>query len=497
MLTSPHLKANEFRPNIFIYDASLPYCKRQVGVYGMHADKNKPTFNYRNDEAIPGIGSGRKLRQPVGIALILILVTGLLMGCQIFNIDNVRPAVNSETGNTSLPSNETQGLDKSQAAQLENAEVLPTSTPTPQTPEWSEIDAGDGPTLTWRPANISGVHQSNYQNPGLYGFGGPLLFDGERFYLLSNNGVFASSDGESWSDTGFRLPGTGASWVDVAAWKGMMVVATALPEILTWDRESDSTFQFSPPISQDGNTDILSAVAVGPQGALVVYFRRHMSSMYVEAAFISSNGRDWTEVNADPFNSGQFGSVVAFNDGFLYRQRSGAFWYSGDGHTWAEWFPDSPAGQERIPTGMTVWEGSVLAHPDSAFTGPSISMGPYSLLRADGMHQLPESGLPPLEGTYIGWGGEISAGPIGIVTAFGWDPHVLTEQWNYGCCEEGQSIGVTEFSTDGVNWTRRLLPEEINFVQGLAAGSDRVLMLGFSWDHNPEPVLWIGFPESN
>jgi hypothetical protein len=463
----------------------------------MSAEKKKTKLKNKNEEAISGAGSGRKQRNRVGIAVILILITGLFMGCQIFNIDNVRPAVNSKTGHTSLPSNETLGLDESQAAQLESTEVFPRSLPTTQTPDWREIEVGDGPTLTWRPANISGVNQPNYQNVDLFGFGGPLLFDGERFYLLSNDGVFASSDGESWSDTDFRLPGTGVSWVDVAAWEGMMVVATDLPEILTWNSESDSTFRFSPPISQDGNTDILSAVAVGPQGALVVYFRSHMSSMYVEAAFTSSNGRDWTKVNVDPFNSGQFGGVVAFNDGFLYRQRLGAFWYSGDGHTWAKWLADSPADQERIPTGMTAWEGSVLAHPDSAFTGPSISMGPYSLLRADGMHQLPESGLPPLEGTYIGWGGEISAGPIGIVTAFGWDPHVLTEQWNYGCCEEGQSIGVTEFSTDGVNWTRRLLPEEINFVQGLAAGSDRVLMLGFSWDHNPEPVLWIGFLESN
>jgi hypothetical protein len=461
----------------------------------MSAEKEKTKLKNRNGEAITGIGSGRKRRQRVGIALILILVTGLFMGCQIFNIDNVRPSVNSKTGHTSLPSNETLGLDESQVAQLENTEVFPTSLPTTQTPDWSEIEAGDGPTLTWLPAKIFGVNQPSYQDASL--FGGPLLFDGERFYLLSNSGVFASSDGESWSDTGFRLPGTGASWVDAAAWEGMMVVATALPEILTWNRESDSTFRFSPPISQGGNTDLRNAVAVGPQGALVVYFRHTSSSIYVVAAFTSSNGRDWTEVNADPFNSGQFGSVVAFNDGFLYRQRSGAFWYSGDGHTWAEWFAYSPADNERIPTGMTAWEGSVLAHPNSAFTGPSVDVGPYSLLRANGMHQLPESGLPPLEGIYIGVGGEISAGPIGIVTAFGWDPHILTEPWNYGCCEEGQSIGVTEFSADGVNWTRRLLPEEINYVQGLAAGSDRVLMLGFSFDHNPEPELWIGFPESN
>jgi hypothetical protein len=456
----------------------------------MPAEKNKTKLNNRYERAIPGISSGRKLRQPVGIALILFLVTGLFMGCQIFNIDNLRPAVGSESGNTSLPSNETQGLE-SQAAQLENTEVLPTSTPTTQTLDWSEIEVGDGPTLTWRPANISGVNLSSFR------YYVPLLFDGERFYLVSIDRIFVSSDGETWSDIGFRLPGTGAPWVNVAAWEGMVVVATALPEILTWNLESDSTFRFSPPISQGGNTDLRNAVAVGPQGALVVYFRHTSSSIYVVAAFTSSNGRDWTEVNADPFNSGQFGSVVAFNDGFLYRQRSGAFWYSGDGHTWAEWFAYSPADNERIPTGMTAWEGSVLAHPNSAFTGPSVDVGPYSLLRANGMHQLPESGLPPLEGIYIGVGGEISAGPIGIVTAFGWDPHILTEPWNYGCCEEGQSIGVTEFSADGVNWTRRLLPEEINYVQGLAAGSDRVLMLGFSFDHNPEPELWIGFPESN
>jgi hypothetical protein len=372
---------------------------------------------------------------------------------------------------------------------------LPSETPTPQTASaWTEIDAGEGPALIWRKVHLGG------STPPVV-FGANLLFDGERFYAESNGHQFwVSNDGEAWSETGLRVPSSGGLLVsgpsEAAAWQGKLVAVTG-NEIFTWDAEASALLRFSATFSRENLTDIRFQVVAGHQGFLVAYSTLAQNQLHALAVYASADGRDWTEVDISSFASRQFGRIAAFEAGFIYRERHG-LWYSPDGLVWEEWFQTSPAARDRIPGGLTAWQGRVLAYPDSAFTGPSASLEPYTIFDAKGMHTLPESGLPPLPGTYVGFGGNLSTGPIGIVAAFGFAPG---NEPPAQCCSDDQLAGVVEFSPDGVTWTRRKLPADILSVMGTAVGKDRVLLTV----HEPEGIerqpgdinLWIGLLEED
>lgn len=375
------------------------------------------------------------------------------------------------------------GQTDEKVAQNKSETITPTAQTTRSHASMAEIDAGEGPTLAWKRVPLAGIeHRDISQNR--------LLFDSERFFLLADSVSYVSDSGEAWREIGLRLPWNETSWSSLAAYDGLVVMATSLPEIITWSFETSATQRFSPSFSLEGIPDLGNTVAAGPQGILVTYFIPG-SSGNVVAVYFSRNGEEWTQVDPDLFAAVQYPSITAIHDGFLSVDSSGYLMFSADGLTWKDLSPKTNVDPKKIPDGLTTWGEKVLAFPVSAFSGPSVGLGPYTVLHPDGIQQLPEPGLPALEGTYVGLGGHLDAGEMGIVAAFVWDPHLPASS---GCCSPGQAVGVVEFSPDGTTWTRRQFPEEILFISGLAVGKDRVLLLAFDEPGPPVPTLWIGLP---
>jgi hypothetical protein len=382
-----------------------------------------------------------------------------------------------------------------QPVQTDETNAQKRSETVPPTPQYAgsytsiaEIDSGQGPTLTWKRILLAEIEQNDYSH-------NRLIYDGQRFFLLADNHSYVSIDGESWNETELRLPWNDRFESSAAAYNGLVVMATSRPEIITWSIETNTTHQFTPSIvleeALEYPTDLRNTVAAGQQGILVTYFVRRSSSGNVAAAYYSRNGQDWTRVDPEVFDTVQYPSIVAFKDGFLILSSPGSLRFSADGLSWNDISQETNISPKQSHRGLTPWGENVLAFSMSAYTGPSIGFGSLMVLTPKGKHNLPESGLSPLQGNYIGLGGHLDANQMGIVAAFGWDPHLPAKS---GCCSEGQVVGVVEFSPDGITWTRRQFPEQVVEVLGLAVGKDRVLML--THDINNVPSLWVGFPDA-